>query len=91
MDQREENPHAVSPRERVTIDKQIVKEALAELLQEIPAFRAFASKDAQPTSGANESETQPGGSTSGSTAQVEPPRTPVNAVGELATVVINYY
>ena len=34
--------------EMVTLDKAVVKEALKELLEEIPAFRAFAAKTPPP-------------------------------------------
>ena len=54
MDQQGDNPPPVTPTpvETVVVVKAVVKEALSELLYEVPAFRAFVSK---PVSGGKES------------------------------------
>ena len=56
--------------ETVTLDKSVVKEALKELLQEIPAFRAFAAKNPAEKPGENSKQ---GESSTVSSGEKSPP------------------
>ena len=67
-DDREKTPAATE--EPVIVDKVVVKEALAEILNEIPAFRSFLTKQTPP----------PDPHQKGNSSQMpDPPQTPLTA------------